>query len=243
MRIIQIGLDKTTLAFLRERGIVVEDSGSISNVEELEDWLATGQCEAVAVNLNFGQFGIYAARHLRNKRIDTPVVGISLATTDRPWSEERAIFLESGGDDLLRGPANPRELVASLFAVSRRYNGSLMQVFETSHGEAHLKVNLTTRACQVNGRELDMQPQVCDLLLYLAAHPGRVVSKESLLVALYPLQPDDMPQPKIIDVYLSHLRKAMSSIHPDGKGLIETVWGEGCRLQPVPLKTKAASAA
>lgn len=243
MRIIQIGLDKTTLEFLRERGIVVEESGSINNVEELEDWLATGSVEAIAVNLAHGNFGIYVARHLRNKRIDTPVVGISLGSPDRSWPEERAIFLEQGGDDLLRGPANPRELNASLFAVSRRYHGSAMSIVETEIGEVHFKVNLSTRSILINNREPVFTHTEQEIVLSFAANPGRALSKDALMNCLYALRADDAPDPKIIDIFVHKVRKKMGEIHPDASKLIETVWGQGYRLVPQPTAEKAVSAA
>lgn len=230
MRIVQVGLDKTTLTFLHERGVIVEETGPIGNVEELQDWLVGGRCDAIAINLASGSFGIYAARHLRAKKIDTPVVGISPGSADRSWPEERAIFLENGGDDLLRGPANPRELVATLHAMGRRFKGATVSIAEFTQGKAHLKVNLTTRSVLINGREPLLANSERELMLQFAAHPGRVLSKEVLMDNLYALRTDDPPEIKIIDVFICKLRKKIGETHPDAEKFIDTVWGQGYRL-------------
>ena len=59
-----------------------------------------------------------------------------------------------------------------------------------------------------------------------------VVSKERLIAAVYALT-DDLPEPKIVDVFICKIRK---KIRPIGLE-IETVWGDGHRLT---AKTRAA---
>lgn len=230
MRIAQIGLDNTTALFLRESGVIIEDTGKIENVEDLEAWIGDGRCDAVVVDLSSGNFGVYTARHLRTKKINTPVIGISLGSADRSWPEERAIFLENGGDDLLRGPVNPRELVASLRAMSRRFQGAMANIVEFQYGGAKLKLNLTTRSVFINGREPSVTDTEREILLHFASHPSRVLSKEALMENLYALRPDDQPEIKIIDVFVCKLRRKMSEIHPDAEKFVETIWGRGYRL-------------
>lgn len=229
MRIVQVGLDKTTLAFLRDNGIVIEDTGVLEDVEELEHWISQENCEAVVIDLSTSKFGVFVARHFRKKKINTPIVGIS-PTTDRPWPEERAIFLENGGDDLLRGPPNPRELVASLRAVSRRFHGASMNICEFRFGDALLKANLTTRTVFINGRTPNLTPSEQGLLLYMASNPGRILSKDALHDTLYSLKSDNPPEIKIIDVFICKIRTALGEMHPDAEKIIETVWGRGYRL-------------
>jgi two-component system cell cycle response regulator CtrA len=230
MRILQAGLDKITLAFLHDGGFSIEDTGPISDTEDLMSWVTAGNYSVVVIDLSAVKFGIYAARHLRNKKFDIPVVGISLGSADHTWSEERAIFLENGGDDLLRGPANPRELAASLRAVSRRFSGAAVSIVEFKYGAAVLKVNQTTRTVFINGREPELTKSERDILLHFADNPGRTLSKEILADNLYSLRPDDPPEIKIIDVFVCKLRKKLERVHPDAEKLIETVWGKGYRL-------------
>ena len=60
------------------------------------------------------------------------------------------------------------------------------------------------------------------LALFVRAYP-RMVSRQSLMNWLYQLRPDEEPEPKILDVYVCHLRRKLK---PLGVGF-ETVWGRG----------------
>lgn len=231
MRVLVAGLDQTTVAFLRLHGINAEEQG-IKDAVELSEWLVDGLYEAGVIDLTRSNLGIYAPRELRNKKLATPLIGISVPDGDRPWPEHRALFLENGGDDLLRGPTNPRELAATLHAVTRRLRGSVMDVFESVRGKAHLRINMVTLSVTING--MAPEPRITgselQLLFALARGPGRVMSKEGLLNTLYGHKADE-PEMKIIDVFVCKLRKKFASVHPEAEGFIETIWGRGYRLQ------------
>src|SRR4051812_2377187 len=107
MKVLSAGLDTTTVAFMRNAGIAVEMQ-EIEDVEDLERWLKDGAYDAAVIQLERSKLGIYVARGLRVKRIAMPILGVSKGTPTRPWPDVRAIFLENGGDDLLRDPVNPR---------------------------------------------------------------------------------------------------------------------------------------
>src|SRR3990167_2109133 len=117
MKVLAIGLDETTLMFLRTHGIVAEPQ-DVADAEDFESWVRDGVYDAAVLDLEKSGLGIYVARPSREHNIVTPVIGISRGTENRPWSDHRALFLENGGDDLLRGPGNPPELTASLRAAS-----------------------------------------------------------------------------------------------------------------------------
>jgi len=239
MKVLVAGLDDTTISFLRSGGVVVEKE-DIDDIEDLESWIQDGYYDACVINLEKSGLGIYMARTLRDKKISTPVVGISKGSDDRVWGDHRAMFLENGGDDLLRGPVNPRELVASLRAVVRRFKGSLLDIFEFKQGDAVLKVNLTTRSVQVNGVVVDLTGKEMSMMLLLASSPGRVLSKEMLLTQMYVEGVDDEPAIKIIDVFICKLRHKLENIHPDSKAFIQTIWGRGYALGFVTSQVDAS---
>ena len=68
------------------------------------------------------------------------------------------------------------------------------------------------------------------LLLILMNHEGECVHKQTILNRLYVETPNDMPEGKIIDVFICKLRKAIA----DSEYQIETVWGEGYKLIKKP---------
>jgi len=230
MKILAAGLDAITIAFLHENGVVIEIE-KIKDTEDLLSWLAYGLYNAGVINLESSGLGIYAARGLRSNKIATPLIGISIGSQDRAWGDHRAMFLENGGDDLLKDPANPRELVASLRAITRRFKGALLDVTDLRLGGAHLKINLTTRMVKVNDMDPALTGKELAIMLLFASSPDRVWSKEMLLTQMYTGSIDEEPEMKIIDVFVCKLRKKLSDIHPDAGKLIETVWGRGYRLQ------------
>lgn len=234
MKVLAAGLDETTVAFLREHGIVVEKQ-DIEGVEDLESWIQDGFYDAAVIDLERSRLGIYVARGFRAKKITMPIIGISRGSEDRGWGDHRAMFLENGGDDLLRGPANPRELTASLRVALRRFQGALLDVVEHKIGGATLKVNLTTKWVTVNGSEVGLTGSETRLMLALASSPGRVLSKEMILQNMYTGGVDDEPEMKIIDVFVCKVRNKLGFAHPDAVKFIETVWGRGYRL---PIQTE-----
>lgn len=240
MKVLGAGLDDMTIAFMREHGIAVEKQ-DIEGVEDLESWIQDGLYDAAVIDLEKSGLGIYVARGFRAKKITTPIVGISRGSDDRGWGDHRAMFLENGGDDLLRGPPNPRELTASLRVALRRFQGALLDFVEYEHGGAKMKVNLTRRAVYINDFGIHLTGKELSMMLLFASSPGRVLSKEMIMENMYTEGVDDEPEMKIIDVFVHKLRRKLTDVHPDAEKFIETVWGRGYRLPPqAELSRKAA---
>lgn len=229
MKVLAARLDDTTVAFLRHNSIAVEKQ-DVKDANDLEIWLQDGLYDAGVIDLEKSGLGIYAARILRAKKITTSLIGISHGSENRVWGDHRAMFLENGGDDLIRGPVNTRELVASLQAVTRRFKGALLDIIEYQNGDAKLKINLTTKSVLINGFPVALTPKERAMMLLFASTPGRVLSKEVILTQMYTDGVDDEPKMKIIDVFVCKLRRKLIDMHPDSDGFIETVWGRGYRL-------------
>ena len=242
MKILTAGMDSTTITFLREHGIAVEKQ-DIEDAEDLASWVIDGAYDAGVIDLEKSGLGIYAARTLRNKKIATPIIGVAAGKADQSWSDYRAMFLENGGDDLLHGPVNPRELTATLRAVTRRFNGSLLDVYELASNGTTLKINLTTRSVSVNGTNVYMPPHENRILMLLASAPGRILSKEILLTQMYGDQPDNEPEMKIIDVFICKVRRKLADVDVNAGKFIETIWGRGYMLPAQSESKKPAEKA
>jgi two-component system cell cycle response regulator CtrA len=239
MKVLVAGLDKTAIAFMRQQHGITVDQQDVDGVEDLQMWLQDGIYGVGVIDLERSRLGIYAARGLRTVKINTPIIGVSKGNDDRSWGDHRAMFLENGGDDLLRAPVNPRELFATLRAVTRRASGVLLDVIEFRSGDAMLKVNLALKSATVNGVGLHLTPKEASMLFLLASHPGRVLSKEALLGGMYVDGVDDEPEIKIIDVFVCKLRRKLTDLHPDAGKFIETMWGHGYCF-PAQAELKAA---
>jgi DNA-binding response OmpR family regulator len=162
-----------------------------------------------------GTDGLAVARELR-ERDDLPVMFV----TAREAVADRLAGFALGADDYVVKPVVLEEVLARAGAVLRR-SGRLPQRV-TSVGDLliHEEATLATRA----GRSLDLTATEYRLLLYLAQHRGRTLSKLVLLTQVWGY---DAYDPNVVEVHVSALRRKLEA---HGPRLIHTVRGMGYRL-------------
>lgn len=149
---------------------------------------------------------------------------------------DRVLGLELGADDYLSKPFAMRELVARARAMIRRarmpHDESLREPAPTEGSRSvitagDLTIDPSARQVRMGGKLIDLKPKEFDLLVYLARHPGVVLSRDALLREVwgyaYPVDT------RTIDV---HVRGIRQKIEPDSSQptLIETVRGYGYRF-------------
>jgi len=228
MKIFTVGVDDTTCAFLEGMGFAAE-SDEVETPDDLYEWVAGGEYTAVVIDLDVTSWGFFAVRYLRSRNFVITIIGLSRGEGEEPWSEQRAAFLENGGDDYLHSPVNPRELAASLRAMVRRSNGLVVDVREIIIGDAVIRANLPAQTVTVNSLRVHLTGKELAIFLFLASSRGRVLSKEMILGNIYSAIENE-PELKIIDVYICKLRKKLALMHIDAGNAIETVWGQGYRI-------------
>ncbi len=236
MRILQQGLDDTTVGFLQGAGIVANKSDEPLTAEDLPAWLSGNQYDAFVFAFE-GDLGLYTPRPLRTKHgLSVPIIGIC-ELGDDPWPVRRATFLEQGGDDLFKSPPNPRELAASLRAAARRFKGGLLDILVFQVGKATVKMNQAAFTIQVNGERVAMGPTELNLALFFARSPGRVRTRQEILDGVWgDIEVDE----RTIDVHIGRLRKALVAKHPDAGNLVETVRAGGYILNLRPTIEKVS---
>jgi len=144
-----------------------------------------------------------------------------LMLTARGDATDRIVGLELGADDYLPKPFEPRELLARLRAVLRRAGGG-ESVDHLRFGRLEIDVN--ARAARLDGEQCALTGYQFDLLLALARHAGRVMSRERLMDELKgeALEAFD----RSIDVHISRIRQAIED-DPRHPRRIITVRGAG----------------
>lgn len=164
-----------------------------------------------------GLDGWEVCRRLRAES-DVPVIMLTARSDD----VDRIVGLELGADDYVTKPFNPRELVARVRAVLRRYQKSVRPDQAVTVGQLH--IDPASREAHLDGRELDLRPKEFDLLLALADHAGIVLSRDQLLDQVWGY---DFPGgTRTVDAHISHLRS-----HLEGSDVgIETHRGIGYKL-------------
>ena len=186
-----------------------------------------------------GSDGFSVLRQIR-ERSRLPVIML----TARGEEADRISGLETGADDYLPKPFNPRELVARLRAVLRRAQPTPDGVSpprEPSVIVADLRLDPGTRTVQLAGQEVDLTSTEFDLLEALARAAGRTVTREELSRTVFgrPLFPED----RSIDVHISHLRRKLGPRNGGGER-IKTLRGAGYLYvmpdeSPVPAAPRA----
>lgn len=179
--------------------------------------LAREPYDAVILDLMLPDMdGLEVCRRLRG-RSDAPV----LMLTARGDAMDRVVGLEMGADDYLPKPFEPRELLARVRAILRRR--------EAGRGAGvlrfgRLEIDRDARCARVDGVERPLTSHQFTLLVALAEHAGRVLSREALmdLVRGETLEAFD----RSIDVHVSRIRAAIEN-DPRHPRRILTVRGAG----------------
>jgi len=136
---------------------------------------------------------------------------------------DRIIGLESGADDYLPKPCNPRELLARLRAILRRSDKQPSST--ASHYQLHgIELDSGSRTSIILGKKLDLTSAEFNTLLALISRPGKVVSKEDLTEIA--LNRKHTRYDRSIDVHISSIRKKIQAFIPK-KEIIKTVRGSG----------------
>jgi DNA-binding response OmpR family regulator len=167
-----------------------------------------------------GRSGWDVCRELRQRGLDVPIIML----TARGEEPDRVRGLELGADDYITKPFSLRELLARVRAVLRR-PGPRRKFEELAFGDVrvHRRGRRVTRA----GREVRLTRKEYDLLVYLAAHPGDVVTRERLLDEVWGYE--RFPTTRTVDTHVLRLRRKLEA-DPDRPRFIHTVHGQGYRF-------------
>ncbi|MDD5328806.1 MAG: two-component system response regulator OmpR [Sulfuricella sp.] len=220
-------LRELLLRYLAEQGFEVgaEPSGA-----GLDKRLERNRPDLVVLDLMLpgGEDGLAICRRLRGAGEDIPIIML----TAKGDEIDRIIGLEMGADDYLPKPFNPRELVARIHAVLRRRSGAPASAPVESgapiaFGEFVLEPS--TRTLTRRGEPVPMTSGEFALLLVLASHPMKSMSRERLLELTRGRAYDAFD--RSIDVQVSRLRRLIEA-DPASPRYIQTLWGFGYVFVP-----------
>jgi two-component system OmpR family response regulator len=163
--------------------------------------------------------GFEVCRRLRNDGVKTPV----LFLTARDGTDDKVRGLTLGGDDYLVKPFSLEELVARVNAVLRRaglaQTGTVLRC-------ADLEMDDDAHIVRRTGAEVPLSPTEYNLLRFLLANQGRVLSKPQILDHVW--QYDFGGDGGVVETYIGYLRKKIDNVDPR---LIHTVRGFGYALR------------
>jgi two-component system, OmpR family, alkaline phosphatase synthesis response regulator PhoP len=175
--------------------------------------------------------GIEVCKQLRQRNIMTPI----LMLTAKDDEFDKVLGLELGADDYMTKPFSPREVVARVKAILRRTN---LHPIEKENNEdeeqvqkieiGDLKILPEYYEAYFSNERLELTPKEFELLVYLAKHKGRVLTRDQLLSAVWNY--DFAGDTRIVDVHISHLREKIER-NTKKPLYIKTIRGLGYKLE------------
>lgn len=163
--------------------------------------------------------GIDVLKWIR-KDYETPAIML----TAKGETFDKVLALELGADDYIVKPFEPKEMVARVKAVMRRYNveNDNKEVLEFDK----LVVDINSYSVTYNLKEIKMPPKEFELLYFLANNKNRVFTREQLLCEVWGYDyPGDS---RTVDVHIKRLREKLEG---GSNWNIETVWGVGYKFE------------
>jgi DNA-binding response OmpR family regulator len=155
------------------------------------------------------------------RQIRTDPAARILMLTARGDATDRIVGLEMGADDYLAKPFEPRELLARLRSILRRAKSErpseLMRF-------GRLEIDGAARQARLDGEPRSLTSHQFALLLTLAQHAGRVMSREALMDLLKNERLEAFD--RSIDVHISRIRAAIED-DPKKPRRVITVRGAG----------------
>lgn len=227
MNILVVEDDRRIASFLR-RGLVAEGY-QVTVAEDGRDGLEhirQGGFDLVILDRMLPYLnGLEVCRIVREER--RPVLILMLTAKD--GIQDKVEGLKGGADDYLTKPFAFDELLARLVALKRR-RGSQDETGALVVGP--LSLDPESRRVVYEGREVSLTVREFELLRYLMANAGRVVSRQRLLNSVWDYGFD--PGTKIVDVYVRYLRKKLAD--EEGGSIIQTVRGVGYMIAARPAE-------
>lgn len=212
--------------YLEEQGYVVK---AVDGGEQMDRALAREIYDLLVLDLMLGgEDGISICKRLRDEGKDIPIIML----TAKGDETDRIEGLESGADDYLPKPFNPRELVARMTAVLRRRTREVPGAPAAEGGVVEFgrySLDLTTRALSKEGEEVSLTTGEFAVLKALIQHPHEPLTRDKLMNLARGREWSAME--RSIDVQVSRLRRLIED-DPAKARYIQTVWGVGYVFVP-----------
>lgn len=200
--------------YLQDAGF---ESHMIHDGSEAMQWLNNNTARLVLLDLMLpGLDGISLCKEYR-KFSDTPVIMV----TARAEEIDRLLGLELGADDYICKPFSPREVIARVKAVLRRFENQTSVDSGLTLDENTFKINFGDNKVELTAVEFRLFKIMHD-------HPGHIYSRDQLIDQIY----DDhrIVSGRTVDSHIKKLRQKISSLGI-GSEIIHSIYGAGYKYE------------
>jgi len=224
---------------MKRKILVVEDDASLARVlcdnliyEGFDVSLAADGQRALTENEAFnpdlvlldltlpGLDGLDVCRRLSEEQSRTGIIIL----TARTQKEDKLRGLRLGADDYITKPFALDELLARIEAVLRRIHPA-----DDALVLGSLRVDFDQYTAARNNKKVAFSQREFDVLRYMSARVGKVVTRDELLRNVWGYQ--NIPLTRSVDNLIARLRWKIEP-NPDDPRYIHTVYGDGYRLTP-----------
>ncbi len=192
---------------------------AVQDGEAAKEKLRYYRYDVVIMDWNLpGANGVAVLKDFRNRGGTTPV----LLLTGRTEIDDKEVGLDSGADDYLTKPFQPRELLARVRSLLRRpleYSGTVLRV-------GNINIELDKQRVLRNDEEVSLLPLEYKLLEFLMRHEGKPFSAEALLERVWDSSSDSGID--AVRTCVKTLRRRIAD--PDGSSILHTVYGIGYKV-------------
>ena len=172
--------------------------------------------------------GVDVTRELRAEKNQIPIIMLTALDDEI----DKVVGLEIGADDYVTKPFSPREVIARVHAVLRRFSQKTQAPKEESvkHNQSYgrLTIDFNKMVVQFDDEIVKLTPKEYELLAYMAEREGRVLSRETILDGVWGYEFSG-PDTRMVDMHLSHLRDKIG-LDPKHPVYLKTVRGFGYRF-------------
>lgn len=231
MRNILIVDDDITLCELLKEFLHVQgfEVSSVHNGEEGLVQALSGKYALLVLDRAMPQMNCIKFLHKVRSKSNVPIIIIS----SRYDELERIKCLETGADDYLYKPFNPRELAARIRGIFRR--AAHFKVQEPAEPPRctidDIEIDRDMRMASREGRLIKLTSSEFEILQLLLNSRGRILSREE--ISLSALGHPTGVYDRSVDVHISNLRRKLKP-HFNGTDRIRTVRGSGYVYTPAP---------
>ncbi|EMY14398.1 response regulator receiver domain protein [Leptospira weilii str. Ecochallenge] len=152
------------------------------------------------------------------KKSSIPVILL----TARESELDRVLGLELGADDYMVKPFSPRELVARIKAVLRRYDGN------SEKKRTEFLADEDRKVIYYYGKSLTLTPYEYKTLLLFLKRPGKIFTREEIMDSVW-TEPEESFD-RAVDTVIKNIRSRLKEIRPDADP-IETRRAQGYGLK------------
>lgn len=206
---------KLVCDFLKKEGLITFEA---ANGKQALDIFAAQEIDLLILDVMMPEYdGWVVCREVR-KTSQVPIIML----TARGEEADELFGFDLGADEYISKPFSPRILVARVQALLRRAENRVSQPLRSWGG---LEIDESSHYVYIDKNVVDLTPKEFELLLYMVDNPGRALSREQILNAVWNY--DYFGDIRTVDAHIKNLRLKLGS-----RGeYIQTVRGVGYRFE------------